>query len=75
MDSKRRLEYDLSSLIEEISSIREVIAIILFGSRARGITTSILTTTCSWCSRIGRACGEGGASFSRRLVASVFWFI
>ncbi|MEM2446806.1 MAG: nucleotidyltransferase domain-containing protein [Candidatus Bathyarchaeia archaeon] len=36
MDSKRRLEYDLSSLIEEISSIREVIAIILFGSRARG---------------------------------------
>jgi|YelNatPaOPRAMG01_1025707.scaffolds.fasta_scaffold107943_2 predicted nucleotidyltransferase len=36
MDSKRRLEYDLSSLIEEVSSIKEVVAIILFGSMARG---------------------------------------
>lgn len=33
---KRGLEYDLSSLTEEVSSINEVIAIILFGSVARG---------------------------------------
>jgi predicted nucleotidyltransferase len=33
---KERLEYDLSSLTETVSSIREVVAIILFGSVARG---------------------------------------
>lgn len=36
MSLRRRLESDLSSLVEEVSSIREVIAIILFGSFARG---------------------------------------
>lgn len=36
MNLKEKLEYDLNNLVETISSIKEVLAIILFGSIARG---------------------------------------
>lgn len=36
MNLKEKLEYDLNDLVETISSIKEVLAIILFGSIARG---------------------------------------
>ncbi|MEM0054466.1 MAG: nucleotidyltransferase domain-containing protein [Nitrososphaeria archaeon] len=36
MNLKEKLEYDLNDLVEAISSIKEVLAIILFGSIARG---------------------------------------
>ncbi|MEM2180576.1 MAG: nucleotidyltransferase domain-containing protein [Nitrososphaeria archaeon] len=36
MNLKEKLEYDLNNLVEAISSIKEVLAIILFGSIARG---------------------------------------
>lgn len=36
MDLRVRLEHDLSSLTEEVSSIKEVVAVILFGSIAKG---------------------------------------